>query len=444
MKVLLLHPSIEYELVQEYTGDSLGLGYIAAVLRRDGHEVEVFDSLVRNLNPRDAIREVLSREFDCLGITSNHYHQNTLIPTVREVRKQRPDARIIVGGYLPTLSTEELLTTCPEIDIAVLGEGETVISDLLGRMDRSEDWQSTNGIAYVKDGATIINPSPAPIKDLDSLPFPARDGLLQAQKERPVKLARVLAGRGCYHRCSFCCIHSFYGLSGSPAPRLRNPEKVVDEIEATLAATGMKTFRFSDDDFIGPSPKTREHAVLLAEELRRRKLPITFDIECRADVVDEDILRQLKDVGLTQVFLGIESGVQSQLDRYNKRITVEQNKKAIEMVRNQGLRVSTGFIAFDPYVTVGELAENLQFLSETEIASEVDKSSSTGSLHKALTRLGIFPGVPLVKRLEADGLLIKNGMNVDYKFKDPWVRMLYRTLGMVQSVTSLSKRLHTK
>ena len=443
MKVLLLHTPIEYELVQEYTGDSLGLGYVAAVLRQDGHEVEILDALVRNLKPQEAIREVLAREFDCLGITANHYHKNVLISTVRQVRQEKRNGFIIVGGYLPTLSTADLLTTCREIDIAVLGEGESVISDLLGRLDHRGDWRSTPGIAYVREGMVVANPIPQPIKDLDTLPFPSRDGILQAPRNRPVKLVRVISSRGCYHRCSFCCIPSFYALSGSLAPRMRRAEKIVDEIEATMAETGMKSFRFSDDDFIGPSPKTREHVARLVEELSKRKLPITFDIECRADDVTEDILTQLKDVGMTGVYLGIESGVQSQLDRYNKHTTVEQNRRAIEMIRNLGLKLSTGFIAFEPYVTIGELAENIQFLNETGIADEVGRSSPGTVIHKALTRLAVFPGVPLITQMKADGLLIDNGMEIEYRFKDRWVRMLNRTLLVLEFLARLVGRLRT-
>lgn len=424
MKVLLLHLPFEHELAQDYTGDSLGLGYIASVLRRDGHEVEMLDALIRNLKPGDVAREIVERSFDCIGITANHYHQNVLISTVREIRKHKKDVPIIIGGYLPTLSTAELLTKCPEIDIAVLGEGETTISDLIGRLDRSEDWHSIDGIAYMSDDGLVVTPSPSPITDLDTLPFPARDAIIQAQQVRPVELIRVLGSRGCYHRCSFCCIHAFYAFSGSPNPRMRQPEKVIEEIESTIAATGIKRFRFSDDDFIGPSPKTREHALQIAEELKKSKLPITFDIECRADVLDEDVLKQLKEVGLDEVFLGIESGSQTQLDRFNKRTTVEQNREAIRMLENLGIRVSSGFIMFDPYVTLAELSDNLQFLNDTGIGKEVDTSTPGRKLYKGLSKLAIFPGVPLHERLKADGLVTKDGMNIEYKYKDRSVRIL--------------------
>jgi radical SAM superfamily enzyme YgiQ (UPF0313 family) len=434
MRVLLLHTPMTYEMADEYLSDSPGLGYIAALLRRDGHEVEILDALLRDLRPRDLVPEILAREYDCLGITANHDHTDVLIPLVRELRKRRNDALIIVGGYLPTLSTEDLLRACPEIDIAVRGEAEISVPDLFGRIDSSEEWRTTPGIAYLQDGSPVITRGLHSVSDLDSLPFPARDGLLQRTKDNPVRLVRIVGSRGCYGRCSFCSIRAFHAISGHSVPRVRSPKNIVDEIECTVALTGLTAFKFTDDDFIGPNDKTRRHAMEVAEELKSRRLPITFEIECRADVVNEDILTQLKEVGLTRVFVGIESGVQAQLDRFNKHLTVEDNRRAIETIRGLGLQLSSGFITFDPYVTVGEVAQNLQFLSETGISSELAKSTSSQVMHKALARLAVFPGAPLARQLKADGLLVGSSMTPEFVFKDRWVRLLDRALRVFEFI----------
>jgi len=91
----------------------------------------------------------------------------------------------------------------------------------------------------------------------------------------------------------------------------------VDEIESVVAGTGIREFGFVDDDFLGKGPKSKERAAIIAEEIIDRKLGITFSIEIRADEVDQEMLRRLKEAGLTRVLLGIESGVQRQLDTYN-------------------------------------------------------------------------------------------------------------------------------
>lgn len=427
MRILLLHPPLDYEVPKAYRTESLGLGYIGAVLRRDGHDVQILDAHLRCISRRDVIKELLAADFDCLGITAAGAHAKTLIEVARAVRKRKKNAIIVAGGYLPTLNAEYLLPECPELDFIVRGEGEMTASNIVGRIARGEDWHDEPGICYLMDGKPVLNPLPPLIHDLDCLPFPARDGLLQASL--PVS-AGIASSRGCYHQCSFCCIQSFYSLSGSRVPRFRSPENVIDEIESVIAETGIRGFRFVDDDFLGPGPKTRERVVKIAEEIRSRKIDITFKIECRADEVDEDILKLLKEVGLTDVFLGIESGVQSQLERYNKRTTVEQNKQAIEMVRRSGVRLRTGYIMFDPYTTVAELNENMQFIKEMRLEEEAKDAPVP-----FISKLELHRGVPMVERLRKDGLLREHGIKVDYVYKDPQIRLMSR-VAMASSIVS--------
>ena len=433
MKVLLLHPPVRYNMPVEYRTEPLGIGYIASVLRRDGHEVEVFDGHLRCLSPRQVIREILSRDFDCLGISATGELKDVLIAAARAVRRRKKDAVIAVGGYLPTLSGEQLLAACPEIDFIVRGEGEQVASDVFGRIARGEEWRSAPGVGFLKGRTPVLNPLPPLIPDLDLLPFPARDSLKQAAL--PVS-AGIATSRGCYHRCSFCCIQSFYALSGGRTPRLRSPENVVDEIESVIAQVGVKEFRFVDDDFLGPSPKTRDRVARIADEIRARKLGISFKIECRPDEVDDDILKLLKEAGLTEVFLGVESGVQRQLDTYNKRVTVEQNRRAIETVRRAGVRLRTGFIMFDPYLTVAELHENMQFIREMRLDEEARRAPAG-----FVTKIVLHRGVPLVEKLRADGLLREKGIDVDYVFRDPWIRFMVKVAALSSSLSSLFSRL---
>jgi radical SAM superfamily enzyme YgiQ (UPF0313 family) len=412
-------------MTSAYRTEGLGIGYITAVLRRDGHDVELFDAHLRCLDTEQTIREVLKRDFECLGVSATGAHKKALIAVARAVRKSKKDVIISAGGFLPTLCTEHLFAACPELDFVVTGEGESVASDVYDKIGRGEAWQDNPGIAFLKDDKLIKNNPPPVISDLDMLPFPSRDALLQAAN--PPESAAIASSRGCYNRCSFCCINSFYALSGSRIPRFRRAERVVDEMESVIATTGIKVFRFVDDDFIGRGPKCKERVIRLAEEIRSRKLGATFRIECRADEVDEDVLMLLKEAGLTDVFLGVESGVQTQLNRYNKRTTVDQNKNAIEMVRRCGLNLRTGFILLDPYATLSELQENLQFIKDMKL--DEDAKSAPAPF---VSKMELYRGVPFVERLKQDGLLRENGIDVDYVFKDPQVRMMAK-VAMVSS-----------
>lgn len=419
MKFLLVHPPMDGAEPPTRRTENLGLAYIAAVLRRDGHEVEMLDGFLRRLKRKQFVQEILKRDFDCLGITAYDVHKKITIRIAREVRRRRPNAIICAGGYFPTFWAEQLLTACPELDFVVRGEGEWVVSEVFGRMSRGEEWRDVPGVAYLKDGLPVLNPLPPPITDLDSLPLAARDEFARMPPGDP---ALMLSSRGCCHRCSFCSISNFYALSGAHVPRSRDPKKVVDELEYMVQTIGVREFVFADDNFIGPGAKNMDRAMRFVEEMKARKLEITFTIECRVDEADENVLRALMEVGLVRVFMGLESGVQTQLDRYNKRISVEQSKQVITMMRELGLVLHFGFIMIDPYVTMDELLANLDFVREMKLSE-----SSTIPLD-FMRKLGIYGGMPLTEKLRADGLLRERGFDRTYVFKDPTFRFAYGAL----------------
>ena len=423
MKILLLHPPMDSNIQALRRTEGMGMGYITAVLRSDGHEVEMLDAFLRRMNIRETIAEVKNRNFDCLGITAYDVHKQNVITLAKEIRKQKKNVLITVGGYLPTFTAEKLLQAAPEIDFLVRGEGETTAIEVFRKISKGEDWRDTPGIAYLKDGAPVLNPLPPLIENLDSLPFPARD----ERKKAGDGPALIVGSRGCNHRCSFCAIPSFYALSGGKLPRHRSPSNIIDEMEHVIAETGIREFVFADDNFIGPGSKNRERVEQFVRELRQRKLEVTFTIEARVDEIDEDILRQLKEVGLTRVFMGVESGVQRQLDTYKKGVTVEQNKRAIELVQKLGLNYYIGMIFLDPYVTLSELAENIEFARKYKLPD------GKNSLLIATSKLTLYGGVPIIEQLRKEGLLRERGMDLDYVYKDPVFRCVNGIVNLISA-----------
>lgn len=429
MRLLLVHPPMKVESIAMAT-ESLGLGYIASTLRKDGHEVEILDAHIRCLNTGSTIKEILNRDFDCLGITAMHPHKDILIRIAREIKKRRGDVVIMAGGYLPSLAAEQLLKICPEIDFIVMGEGEHTTSEVIRRIEHSDDWRACPGVACISDGRFVFNQPPPLIKDLDSVPFPARDSIRMPSVSESI-MPMVASSRGCHHNCSFCCINSFYLLSGGRVPRRRSPSNFVDEIEQVLVETGRKNFAFVDDNFIGPGKTGQEHAAAIADEIRGRKLDIGFIVQFRPDEVNEDTLRALKEAGLTGLFLGIESGSQRQLDTFNKGVSVEDNARAIEIVKRVGIPLELNLIMFDPYTTVDELQENLEF------------ARKYGDMEGRITpkRLRLYHGIPLTERLREDGLLIENGLDLDYNFQNPAIKLAWHVTNISDNFAKFTRRL---
>lgn len=438
MKILLVQPPVDYRVPRAFRTEGLGIAYIASTLRCDGHDVELLDAHCACLNLKETIREVLSRDFHALGITSADDHRKAVLEIVSAVRRRRSDAIICAGGYLPTLSYEQLLRACPELDFLVRGEGESTALEVFRRIEAGEDWKETPGVAFVHDGEIVTNPMPPLIEDLDSLPYPARDALIQAPPG-VAKSAGVATSRGCYHNCAFCCIRAFYGLHGRKPPRFRDPAKVVDEIEDVIAQTGLREIRFIDDDFMGPGQKTLSRARAIGREIIDRGVDIRFRLECRADEVDEETLLVLKEAGLEEVFLGIESMIPRALETFNKRTTVEQNLAAIDVVRGTGIKLRVGYIMFDPYITMEELQEHLRVIKELGIDKDAE-----GSPAPFVTRLGIFRGTPIVEKLREDGLLRENGFDLSYRFKEPVMGLLFQGTLLLGRASTAFRRIGRK
>lgn len=362
---------------------------------------------------------------------------------IREVSRSRRKLRgersfvIAAGGHTPSLAWQETLLACPELDVIVRGEGETTFLDLVERVLSGRSWEDTPGIALVRNGVPVCNTQRALLEDLDGLPPPAHDLL-------PAVLAQgghatVYSSRGCYGNCSFCSIRAFYNVAPGPKWRAMSAEPVVDEIERLHRDYGACDFRFSDDNFVGPGRAGRERAFAIGQEMIRRGIRIPFVISARADNVDRELFALLKEAGLVQVFLGVEAGVQSMLDRFNKGVTVEQNRRAVSVIRELGIEPVIGFILFDQDTTVQELLDNLTFLKEIGLTQ-----GGLNSRLDVLNRLEVYPGTPVEQKLRAEGNLTGDFTAYDYRFKDPLVALIYRSFHLFQRVSIPLRRALTR
>jgi len=415
MDVLLINPPLKLEGPTEH----LGLAYLAAVLRKRGnYEVEIIDAPLSGLSLSQIIEEIARREFKVLGI-SVPYQEWALGPLKMAgmLRSRGLKAHITVGGFFPSFAYENLLKEFPGIDSVVRGEGEETFLELVTALIQGDDWRGVDGIAYRDGDEVVCNPPRPLIKDLDSLPFAERDTLPLALRRSGY--ASLLSGRGCYARCTFCSVVSFYGLSAGPRYRARSPENVADEVEGLQREFGVSKFFFHDANFIGPGRAGKDRARRFAEEVLSRGLQINFSIQCRADDVEEDLFSYLKEAGLRRVFIGIESGVQEVLDRFKKGVTVAQNLEALEILKRLGLNMAIGFIMFDPDTKLEDLVENVNFLKR---AGVFGNERATIDM---LNRLQIFAGTPVEEALLREGRLRGTYLHYEYDIADPLAAMVY-------------------
>lgn len=347
-RVLLINPPLKGLPAYE----PLGLLYLAASLRQAGYTVELLDYTLHLMPMEQAAQQVMEKAGGLIGITMPFQPSaRGVMEFIVAVRDAGYEGFIAVGGIFPTFAYEDILNTCPDIDAIVRGDGEETILELAGKVLSAAPWKDTLGLAWRDDGevkTTAIRPS---VKKLDTLPFPARDTLDEVYAKE--KTASMYTSRGCYGKCTFCSIVPFFKMQGT-AIRFRSARNVVDEIEQLVNNHGVQNIMFDDSNFTNSAKRCEE----IANEILARDIRIHFSIECRADDVKRELFTLMAKAGLKRVFLGVESGSDSQLARYRKETTAQQNLKALELLNELKIYTTAGFIMFDAGTTPQEVKEN--------------------------------------------------------------------------------------
>lgn len=386
--------------------DCLGMGYVAAVLREEGHAVEMYDAYVSRAAPEEiagAIEDRVGGRELVLGFSfmcpTQLPHAEIIVRRLREAGI--PVVHVTAGGQFAATSHRYLLTEHEEIyDSVVWGEGEETVVELFSALDAGDEWPDVPGVAARKgDGVDLEIRDGDP--DLTQLPWPARDTLPELRERNGV--VNMDTSRGCESSCVFCMSREILRHTATKDRwRSRTPEDVVDEMEWIVRHGGVHRFNFTDENTIGNSDH-RRRLLDVADEIRSRGLDVQFNAYIRSQDVDEELLRELHDAGLASVFIGIESFWQPTLDLLNKRVDVETNLQAVRTVRRvEGLRLYFGLMTYHPWVTMEELLHNLGTLR-----SEILGIPLTGpELIKRLQQVMlIYRGTPSYHLARRDGLV---------------------------------------
>ena len=302
------HDPAEVALVGYQDQGNLGMGYLAAVLKRHGCAVEMID--VREGGAKIAER-LAARQPLVVGFSLIFQF---FLPQFRAVAQQLRAAGITshftIGGHYPSLCHDELLPNFPEIDSVVRYEGEETLIELVDRLHAGQDWRDIDGIAYLSGTEVIATQARPLVQDLDSLPFPQRPHGPEHIGGFPT--LPLLASRGCIRRCSFCSIHTFYRTAPGKVVRVRQPAKVVEEMLHLYRQYGVRVFLFQDDDFPLWGKKGRRWADELIGRMHDSGLAerTIWKISCRAEYVEPELFLAMREAGLFLVYMGIESGVE--------------------------------------------------------------------------------------------------------------------------------------
>lgn len=373
MKVLLVNPISGYQVGSM----PLGVGYLAAYLQTQGHEVGFLDRVPgfyqnnRDLAFVDRETRATAETFrpDWIGITmttAQVYDTYHVAKLLRQVPRAR-DAAIVVGGYHPTTEPGLTLRECAEVDIVVRGEGEFTFADLAAGGDLS----SVLGITYRKDGQIVATPERPLHEKLDDYPPPPRslyDAGFYCRRKADVlsgwyvKAATLMTSRGCPKRCKFCAAEVIL-----PRVRFHSVDYVLAELEGILRLYDIEVISFVDIMFLSRWSRTEELCRrLIAEKLNRR---LRWGASITADSVTKDKLGLMKEAGCRYLNFGFETGSQRMLDLMNKRVKVEKNHNAARWAEELGLMCNSAFLVGLPGETEADIELTAQFLRTYNIFS---------------------------------------------------------------------------
>ena len=294
----------------------MGLAILAAVLEREGYQASIVDANALRFKAKSLAPHVAGA--DVVGLTAVTPTINTAIDIAREVKHANPDSLVILGGAHATLLPEETLTSAPEIDVIVRGEGEDIAIRLLQAIEHEQPLPDVPSITYRENGKVVSNPAGSANVELDSLPFLAYH-LLPWKRFKPhpphgraLPFAAIITSRGCPYKCAYCSKPIF----GSRF-RAQSPERVLEEVAYYTERLGAREIAFYDDVFT--LNKNRAHAI--ADGMLQKGLKIHWTCETRVNLVDRELLRHMKQAGCYAISYGIESASQKILDALDKGIT---------------------------------------------------------------------------------------------------------------------------
>jgi anaerobic magnesium-protoporphyrin IX monomethyl ester cyclase len=330
----------------------LGLGYIAASLKRRGVQVELVDCTF--LSREQAVSRVRQSKPNIIGFYSMFSMKKT---TMELAALLRNDCELlVVGGPLPTLDPAGYLDI---FDVVVLGEGEAAMTEIAECHEKGVGFSDVDGVAF-KDNGLVTQTSPRKqVEDLDSLPFPSREFFdNEAYKQHYLKrfgysISPLITSRGCPFSCDFCS-RPVFGQSF----RSRSAGNVVDEVEE-IAGLGYDRIWFADDCFT-LNPK---RLLGVCDELVKRRLNMSWECLSRVDTMDHEVAVKMRRAGCLRVFFGIESGTDKVLDLMRKQITVEQARKAVYNSKAAGLQVGAFFILGYPGENDETVLDTVRFAS---------------------------------------------------------------------------------
>ena len=371
----------------------IGIMSLSAVVKRAGHECQMFDQANPDTPNEVIVAEIKKRKPALVGLsflsTTSYPYAKML---AREIHAADDKVKLAFGGVFASLNAALVKQQCPEVDFVCRGDGEQLILDLIANL---EDPSGVASLTWAKDGQVVNNPNRPPERNLDQWPYPDRESLpLDFVESMPLDVPAVLSmerfttmqtSRGCPWTCMFCDIPIF----NEGKWRCRTPQHVVDEFKY-LQNLGYGAVYFVDDHFL-LQPKRIE---AICKGINDNDVMIEWGCEGRVDSVAQHLFPAMAKAHCRTLMFGIESGSQKILDRVRKDQTLAEIESAVSKAKKAGIQIVHGFfVVGNPDETVEDMNATFDFAARLPLDTF------------GFNRLCVYRGTPLWQEYLKRGLI---------------------------------------
>ena len=449
MKILLIQPPVRDFYRTSIRTQPIGLAYLAASLKNNGHEVEILDcqtetkksisipaelSYLEDFYPfkdrspfklysgyyhfgmdwAEIRKKVEDSRADVFGISSSFtpYHGEAL-EIARIIKEWNRRKIIVMGGAHVSCDPESVLRN-PSVDYAILGEGEVRFLRLLEQIGkgRGGDIEKIEGLGYRKGGEIRITPLRHFIQDLDSLPHPARELLaLDRYRLRKKRSTMIITSRGCLHGCAYCSAHLVMG----PSFRTRTPMAILKEMMECQSRYGIEVFDIEDDNFTFDQQRAKRLMGLVIEKFGEGKIELSAMNGISFASLDEELLKLMKKAGFHTLNLSYVSTDPTTKERMRRPNATTEFDRILEQAAQIGLHVTAYAILGMPGQTIEEMVDTLIYLMGREvlIGPSIYYPTPGTALFERCEKEGILPSHPVQWRSSAFPVETKDFDRVD-------------------------------
>jgi radical SAM superfamily enzyme YgiQ (UPF0313 family) len=370
-----------------------GLAYIASVLKQEGYDIEVYSQDKHHYSDEHLTDYLDKNRFDIVGVSviAGYYQYRKLLEISDAINKSKQRPFYMIGGHGPSPEPEFFLRMT-QADVAVIGEGEETVIELLKAVENKRTLNGIKGIVFREGDKILINERMPLIKDIDTIPFPAYN-LFPIHYYRLLRMPHatnsdfvmpVLSGRGCTFTCNFC-----YRLD--KGFRQRSSESIIEEINLLKRDYGITYIAFSDELLMSSTERTAG----LCEAFIKADLKIKWDCNGRLNYAKPEILKLMKKAGCVFINYGIEAMDDQVLKNMKKGLTTKQIIKGIEATLDAG--ISPGF-----NIIFGNIGDSREALNKgVDFLLKYDD----GAQMRTIRPVTPYPGSPLYYYAIEKGLL---------------------------------------